>query len=266
MLTVGTITPLIQRRIAVMQKMWVPSDEFIISHHQGGVKLLLPDEAYSNKLSHELMLKNVLDYPMNVYFTGFNHHIVKVNPFVQEILRSNSISNYVGKCFETITTKKSAYQLRIHDEAVMQSRRTLFFDEVHTSHDDKPVANYFSIKTPWYDEYNNIIGIFGCAINLNTPAFTQSFEYLFKLRLLSSTLLTNSTPPIPTNRIIDGIYITKRESEILYHLVAGKSAKQIGIALTISARTVERHIENIKIKFNAHTKMDLLAKIYFYFA
>lgn len=56
---------------------------------------------------------------------------------------------------------------------------------------------------------------------------------------------------------LEGVYIdggesfarlSKREMDILKWLVLGKSAKEIGAILTISSRTVEQHINNLKIK------------------
>jgi len=61
---------------------------------------------------------------------------------------------------------------------------------------------------------------------------------------------------------LDGTYdnygLTLRESECLFFLLRGKSAKQIGKRLDISPRTVESYIENIKMKFNCKRKCDLI--------
>jgi len=48
--------------------------------------------------------------------------------------------------------------------------------------------------------------------------------------------------------------LTARETEILQYIVAGASNRQIAAALFLSARTVERHIANIYLKINAHSR------------
>ena len=53
------------------------------------------------------------------------------------------------------------------------------------------------------------------------------------------------------------IHITLRELDVLRLVVYGHTAKRIGLMLKISNRTVEKYIENLKSKFNCHTKASL---------
>lgn len=48
--------------------------------------------------------------------------------------------------------------------------------------------------------------------------------------------------------------LTTREVEVLRLLAAGQSNREIGAALVLSVRTVERHIENIYLKTGAHSR------------
>ena len=43
----------------------------------------------------------------------------------------------------------------------------------------------------------------------------------------------------------------------------GKTAKEIGKALGISYRTVEKHWENIKLKVNCNNKFKIVKSMYF---
>jgi DNA-binding CsgD family transcriptional regulator len=52
--------------------------------------------------------------------------------------------------------------------------------------------------------------------------------------------------------------LTARECDILQWMSRGYTAKRIGLQLKISYRTVEKYIENIKIKFNCHRKYELM--------
>ncbi len=56
--------------------------------------------------------------------------------------------------------------------------------------------------------------------------------------------------------------LSKRELEVLQHLMRGKTARQIGELLCISKRTVEHHVENIKQKACCHNKFELIKKLY----
>ena len=54
------------------------------------------------------------------------------------------------------------------------------------------------------------------------------------------------------------INLTNREAECLYFTLRGMSAKHIGIRLSISNRTVERYLEDLKHKFTAKCKSELI--------
>ncbi len=54
---------------------------------------------------------------------------------------------------------------------------------------------------------------------------------------------------------------TPRELACLKYLSTGQTAKQIARSMLISPRTVEAHIENMKIKLGCHTRLELISKI-----
>lgn len=54
--------------------------------------------------------------------------------------------------------------------------------------------------------------------------------------------------------------LTSKETECLYYLIRGYTAKMIARVLLISYRTVENHIEQLKIKFKCNTKAELIDK------
>ncbi|HUG16780.1 MAG TPA: helix-turn-helix transcriptional regulator [Thermomicrobiales bacterium] len=69
-------------------------------------------------------------------------------------------------------------------------------------------------------------------------------------------------PGKPTDLAVAGITVhrlTQRESEILAQIVAGRSNKEIALRLYLSIRTVERHIANIYLKIDVHTKAEATA-------
>lgn len=55
--------------------------------------------------------------------------------------------------------------------------------------------------------------------------------------------------------------LTPREAEVLELMKRGKSAKQTAESLSISTKTVEFHIKNLKDKTNSRTKLELLGKL-----
>ena len=59
--------------------------------------------------------------------------------------------------------------------------------------------------------------------------------------------------------------LTPRELECLKQLCLGKTAKQTANALNVSPRTVETHLENIRIKTNLNSKLSLIHAFGHYF-
>lgn len=54
--------------------------------------------------------------------------------------------------------------------------------------------------------------------------------------------------------------LTDREHECVFLLIRGKSAKEIGALLSLSKRTIESYIENIKNKMDCRNKAEILVK------
>lgn len=55
-------------------------------------------------------------------------------------------------------------------------------------------------------------------------------------------------------------HLTFREHQILELVAVGWSAKQIALDINIAPRTVERHIENVRLKLNARNRAHLITQ------
>ena len=55
--------------------------------------------------------------------------------------------------------------------------------------------------------------------------------------------------------------ISARENEVAFHLLKGKTAIETAKALFISKKTVERHIENMKVKLQCGNKVELIKRL-----
>lgn len=55
-----------------------------------------------------------------------------------------------------------------------------------------------------------------------------------------------------------GVCLTARELEVLEFVADGLSAKEIALRIDIGARTVERHIDNARLKMRARNRAHLV--------
>ncbi len=58
-------------------------------------------------------------------------------------------------------------------------------------------------------------------------------------------------------------HLTDRELQILELVSVGYSAKEIALEVDIAPRTVERHIENVRLKLSARNRAHLVTKAVF---
>ena len=84
----------------------------------------------------------------------------------------------------------------------------------------------------------------------------------------SGYFVTNDIPDADSHRFLHAIkiekiyvnsssYLTKREFECLHWLSMGKTAEEVGLIMSITARTIKAHIANIKTKLNCRTQFQL---------
>jgi DNA-binding CsgD family transcriptional regulator len=66
--------------------------------------------------------------------------------------------------------------------------------------------------------------------------------------------------PMANAVAVSGLPLTLREQEIVALVAAGKTNAEIGIILSISARTVQKHLENIFRRLGVETRMALVAR------
>lgn len=87
--------------------------------------------------------------------------------------------------------------------------------------------------------------------NVERDVFIQTIERIID----GSTFVTEG---MNVTRPTDGVELSEREAEILRKIVQGKSNKEIGDELFISARTVDTHRTNIKRKLKMTTLSQLI--------
>ncbi len=58
---------------------------------------------------------------------------------------------------------------------------------------------------------------------------------------------------------ISEMELTAREAEVVGHVASGMSAKEIAIRLGIAPCTVERHVENVRLKTRTRNRVHMVA-------
>lgn len=120
---------------------------------------------------------------------------------------------------------------------------------------------YIFTKTPLFDEESNCcIGtIFhGTDVTNVTTLEIGSFLSRMSTEVASNALLGQNSHML--NTTFHDIKLTDRQSEVLFYIIRGKTVKQTARYLNLSPRTIEQHLVQLKYKFNASNKHEVIDK------
>ncbi len=225
--------------------------ETYIKPHLNGVRLTSHDKidhpfVFAKKYS-DVFSENLF----NIYIIDNKSQMIDANEHSARTMGFDSPKTTIGKSVFDIAKRSSAQQVHHNDLKVFKSKKTEIIEE-ELFRSDGECLQTLSIKSPLYDEQDNVIGILGCSIVIGLHSLAASLSSITSLGLLKS-------PPTYINK--NQIYLSRRENECLILVVQGKTAREIAILLDLSKRTVEHYIENIKIKYNVGKKSELIEKV-----
>jgi DNA-binding CsgD family transcriptional regulator len=231
-----------------------------------GIKLINPNQHSQDKhydIGHTL--ETLLQLPLCIHFTDSNHKIKKINETTASICGFISAEDAIEKSMLSVSEKKSGLQVFENCNKVMTDNKTKIF-EVNVIRKDQIINECISIKMPWYNNENKIMGVFGCTIVLGKQSIADSMETIAKFNFLNNSSLNLINIPHSPKMLLPGIsiadvYLSKQEVRCLQLLITGKTSKLIGQALQLSARTVEHYLANIKLKLGVKTKAQLIEKV-----
>lgn len=227
--------------------------DFAIQPFHKGIRLVRPD---SRDYQAHLTVNKLNSLSVQASFTDYDNNFVVVNDRVIEVLGATSMKDCAGKspgyflCHEFAPKVMENYR-RVRDE------RNLKMIEECGSRTDDVLLQAISFRYPWYNK-TKVIGVFNISILISQ---TSAHDFAYGMSEVLATGLLG--PSLPAPKILaNTIYFTKRENEVLSYLLKGCTAKFIASSLGISKRTVEHHIENMKIKSCSDSTLDLINKYY----
>lgn len=236
------------------------SSELHLCRHGNGIKLVRPDMLTQEFDLYDTgyTLSRLMQLPFNIYFHDVDSKIQIINDTGIIICGFNSKTDATNKTMRDVLSPAHAAIILHEDKVVMQGNKIAMFENDLLRHDDLFFQG-ISIKSPWYNNNNQLIGFFGASVFYGEHKMVDALKQISNMGLLSPHTLKNQN--ILTT-FQENTYFSKRERDVIKLLLRGNSAKEIAEKLQLSRRTVEYYIENIKNKMNVSKKSELIEKLF----
>jgi DNA-binding CsgD family transcriptional regulator len=141
------------------------------------------------------------------------------------------------------------------DRLVMSSGKEFKILDIHPFADGQ-WGVYLSSKKPWLDKNNKVIGTMLRGQDI-TNAYTMAFST--QLAKFTGHQQDSYTLTQDGDAITEGaVSLSPRESEVLFLILRGKTAKLAATVLGLSYRTVQQYIDSLKEKFHVESKIELI--------
>lgn len=198
---------------------------------------------------------------VHVYWKDTKGRYLGSNALMLDQLGLTSIEEIKGKKDCDLAWRKVANIYSKNDKLVIQQAQSLQCYEFMEI-DNQPRVNLLTIKSPLIDNNENVVGVFGISYYLTGlfPEKISMFTHLGGNELQLKKSYKQKIANLFLHKKVAGMNLTLRQTECLYHLVRGLSAKQIAKQLAISNRTVEYYLELIKNKLGCFSRSDLISK------
>lgn len=156
-------------------------------------------------------------------------------------------------------TVNCAHLFKQQDSKVIQTAQKMRILDVHPFSGYEWKAYIFT-KTPLLDENKKIIGtIFhGADITNSTSIELGSLLSRMSIEGVKNDLLGQNSYMLGSK--FESLKLSDRQSEVLFFLLRGKTVKKIAVLLGISPRTVDEYLEQLKHKFSAQSRYELIDK------
>jgi DNA-binding CsgD family transcriptional regulator len=177
---------------------------------------------------------------------GCNHNLALV-------LKLKNTSQIIGLKDQDLPDHNDESEL-FHKKNDLLALQGKIIKGLHKSSAPYDGSFFFFIKKPLLDNNNRICGlIYYC------HEFIASTVLSNMLKMNNKHCAADYIPSHYHIGLYDNVFnLSSRELECLFLILRGKSARQAGEIMSLSKRTIESYIENIKNKFGCSTKVDLL--------
>ncbi len=167
------------------------------------------------------------------------------------------INTLIGKSDYEFPWAKCASNYRQNDVTALNQKKSDVLEPIPLG--SGLVLATRCVRVPVCDNEGKVLGLLG-QVNVfsSNDSFNKALQTLSQIDGAYGLHETTYTQYHLTE-YQNKFHFTARETECLFLMLRGKTAKEIGTFLEISKRTVEQYIENIKNKMGVSTRSEVIA-------
>lgn len=143
------------------------------------------------------------------------------------------------------------------DRLLVESGQSLLALETEVYADGEPKTLLLQ-KLPMYDQDQQVVGVQCYCVDVDTGSVKDLSRKLLVSNRQYVLAGKKQSYPIVERYPVEGLSV--RETECLFFLMRGKSARAIGSRLSLSGRTVEYYLIRLKNKLKCTNKAQLIEK------
>jgi DNA-binding CsgD family transcriptional regulator len=234
------------------------SHELQIFRYKRGVKLVRPND------DAKISLGSLLKQSFNVFIQDVDQGILEANDPCWSSCGFQSIQDAIGANASKVCADKCLIERFAQTNHQIISQQTNVVVNENLIFSDGSEIRTLSLKFPWYDDNDRIIGTFGCAlnvtnINLDSVANDLNFlnQNLYDHHNVNSEQYAN---------IINKYQFTRRETQIIASVIRGRTLPATAKLMNISSRTAENYFATIKDKLGVTSKTEVIEMLYKYYS
>ncbi len=196
--------------------------------------------------------------PGMIIIMDINSNFITSNNYTANLLGYSRHEALVGlNAFEVrCPAAESADEFIKQDQYVLKNESEISLLDIHT-YADNQAKIFLTKKKPFYMN-GKISGVICHCTEIHSDTFSNLCATLIQTdkKYLDSSHSNQRSYMIGSTENVTKL--SKRELDVLFYYLRGKTAKTIAKALDLSYRTVENYIQNIKNKIKINTKEDLI--------
>lgn len=230
--------------------------------YKSGVKFIQPQQRdYYLGKDTGYKIEDLFQLPFNIGICDSDNIIQYVNQSASISMGYASEKALLGKSSNHVYTSESSMDIVYNRKNALTKKSIQMTEENLIIKKNGMSCQRLSIRLPWYDDYDKVIGLMNASITLGKHSLSDSLMQITDMLFLQNLKTNNKSAKSFSNNV----YLTSRERQVAFHVMHGKTAKLISEILFISKRTAEVHIENIKNKFGISSKALLVDKLFDFF-